>query len=129
MANMQTIVPHVTQCYSKRKIIDENLFNSIPMCTLHNFPSTIEHYIEWGRDLFNLYFNDYIIELKNFVENKEKFYEELSNKDSLIQRLTNIKKLALIVESNDFDKYKEFAVKDYKELFVNKINQLLKEFP
>ena len=129
MANMQTIVPHVTQCYSKRKITDENLFNSIPMCTLHNFPSTIEHYIEWGRDLFNLYFNDYIIELKNFVENKEKFYEELSNKDSLIQRLTNIKKLALIVESNDFDKCKEFAVKDYKELFANKINQLLKEFP
>ena len=128
---MQTIVPHVTQCYNERKITDENPFNSIPMCTLHNFPSTIEHCIEWGRDLFNLYFNDNIIELKNFVENKEKFYEDLSNKDSItqLQRLTNIKKLALIVESNDFDKCIEFAVKEYNELFVNKINQLLKEFP
>ena len=131
IANMQTIVPHVTQCYNERKITDENPFNSIPMCTLHNFPSTIEHCIEWGRDLFNLYFNDNIIELKKYVENKEKFYEDLSNKDSItqLQRLTNIKKLALIVESNDFDKCIEFAVKEYNELFVNKINQLLKEFP
>ena len=37
--------------------------------------------------------------------------------------------MALIVESNDFDKCIEFAVKEYNELFVNKINQLLKEFP
>jgi len=34
------------------------------MCTLHNFPSNIEHCIEWGKELFNLYFTDKTIELK-----------------------------------------------------------------
>lgn len=37
--------------------------------------------------------------------------------------------MALIVKNNYFDKCIEFAVKEYNELFVNKINQLLKEFP
>jgi ubiquitin-activating enzyme E1 len=46
-ANSQMIIPHKTQCYSDSQDPPEE---SIPMCTLRNFPNQIEHCIEWGRD-------------------------------------------------------------------------------
>ena len=131
LANVQTIIPHVTECYNDRKKTEENPLDSIPMCTLRNFPATIEHCIEWGRELFNLYFIDNIIELKNWAENKKQFYEKLKKEDSLTQLeiLNNIKKHALIIQSNNFDKCIELAVKTFTENFDYKINQLLYEYP
>lgn len=52
-ANAQMIVPHKTQCYGDSQDPPEE---SIPMCTLRNFPNQIEHCIEWGRDQFNTLF-------------------------------------------------------------------------
>ena len=130
-AHVQTIIPHITCCYNDSKRTDENPLNSIPMCTLHNFPSIIEHCIEWGKELFNLYFTQNIIELKNWCENKEKFYEKLNEEDSItqLQILSNIKKLLLIISSNNFDKCIELAVNQFTENFDYKINQLLIEYP
>lgn len=52
-ANSQMIVPHKTQAYGDSQDPPEE---SIPMCTLRNFPNQIEHCIEWGRDQFNTLF-------------------------------------------------------------------------
>ena len=52
-ANSQMIVPHKTQAYGDSQDPPEE---SIPMCTLRNFPNLIEHCIEWGRDQFNTLF-------------------------------------------------------------------------
>ena len=130
-AHIQTIIPHLTECYNERKRTDENPHNSIPMCTLRNFPSIIEHCIEWGRDLFNLYFTDNIIELKNWAENKEHFYKKLKSQDPFtqLQSLLNIKEYLLISQSNNFDKCIELAVKKFTENFDHKINLLLIEYP
>jgi ubiquitin-activating enzyme E1 len=54
-ANSQMIVPHKTQCYGDSQDPPEE---SIPMCTLRNFPNQIEHCIEWSRDKFNEHFVD-----------------------------------------------------------------------
>ena len=54
-ANQQMIIPHKTQCYGDSQDPPEE---SIPMCTLRNFPNQIEHCIEWGRDHFNTLFTD-----------------------------------------------------------------------
>jgi Ubiquitin-activating enzyme active site len=43
------IVPHLTESYGDSVDPPEE---SIPMCTLKNFPNQIEHCIEWSRDLF-----------------------------------------------------------------------------
>ena len=43
------------------KKTDTNPLDSIPVCTLHNFPSIIEHCIEWGRELLLLLVLDYCI--------------------------------------------------------------------
>jgi ubiquitin-activating enzyme E1 len=40
-AHVQMIVPQVTSCYNDTQ---DPVEESIPMCTLHNFPSMIEHF-------------------------------------------------------------------------------------
>ena len=129
--HIQTIIPHITACYNEIKKSDENPTDSIPMCTLHNFPSNIEHCIEWGKELFNLYFTDKMIELKKWAENRESFYEELKKEDifTQLQSLTSIKKLLLIIENRNFDKCIELAINEYTENFDHKINQLLIDYP
>lgn len=72
-ANSQILIPHFTSCYNDRNISENNPLNSIQMCTFHNFPAAIEHYIKWERELFNSYFIHNISELKNLIEKKEFF--------------------------------------------------------
>lgn len=48
--NVQVVVPYQSESYSSSVDPPEP---SIPMCTLKNFPYTISHTIQWGRDLFD----------------------------------------------------------------------------
>jgi len=91
----------------------------------------IEHCIEWGRELINLYFIDNIIQLKNWVENKEQFYKKLEGEDIFLQLeiLNNIKFNLLIIESKSFEKCVELAVKKYTENFDYKKSKLINEYP
>ena len=130
-AHSQIIIPHITSCYNDNNKTDENPLNLIPMCTLHNFPITIEHCVEWGRELFNSYFVDDIIQLKNWLENKDIFYEKLKKEDLITQLkiISNIKSLLVLLESKSFDKCIELGIKKFNENFYHKINQLLEEYP
>ena len=130
-AHTQIIIPHITTCYNDSKPSEENPLNLIPMCTLHNFPITIEHCIEWGRELFNTYFNDDIIQLKSFIENKENFYAKLKKEDvfSQLKIIKNIKSLMIILGEKNFDKCIELAIKKFNENYCQKINQLLADYP
>jgi hypothetical protein len=49
-ANTQVVLPHKTETYSDSVDPPEE---SIPMCTLKNFPNLIEHCIEWSRSIFD----------------------------------------------------------------------------
>jgi len=48
--NVQVVVPHMTESYGDGP--EDAADDSIPMCTLRNFPSLVEHCIEWSRGLF-----------------------------------------------------------------------------
>lgn len=45
--------------------------DSIPQCTLHNFPNQIEHCIQLGRDKFEKYFVSVPKDLNNYLQNPE----------------------------------------------------------
>lgn len=47
--NVQVVVPHVTASYADGP--KDQADDAIPMCTLRNFPSLIEHCIEWARSV------------------------------------------------------------------------------
>ena len=64
------IVPHVTTKYGDQK---EQTVEGVPMCTLRNFPSNINHCIEWSREKFNSVFFEGPNDLKNYLENPQNF--------------------------------------------------------
>ena len=129
-AHIQTIIPHVTICYNDSKKTDTNPLDSIPMCTLHNFPAMIGHCIEYGRELFNSLFTD-IIQLKNWAENKQQFYKKLETEDifSKLEILNNIKNLISIMGNNNFEQCINNGIKKFTEFFDHKICKLIDEYP
>ena len=46
------------------------------MCTLRNFPSQIEHCIEWGREHFNALFCDRVSNAVLFFKDQEDFVKK-----------------------------------------------------
>ncbi len=47
--NTQVVVPYLTESYGSTRDPPEE---SIPLCTLKNFPHKIEHTVQWARDVF-----------------------------------------------------------------------------
>ena len=128
-ANSQIIIPYKTIDYSP---YDNNSENQIPMCTLRNFPTSIEHCIEWARDNFNGYFINIINDVKLFIENREKLYLDLSENyvpsDQII-KLNKILRYIKILINNDFDECIRIALEEYKESFNNSIIRILNKNP
>lgn len=128
-ASCQVIVPFKTSCYNDNQDLPEF---SIPMCTLRNFPSKIEHCIEWGLAKFNEFFVSPIEDLKNFLENKEQFFSVIQNEDTstvIINKMKKIKNLLEFILENNFDKIIKEAVELYHEHFIFQIKKLIDEFP
>ena len=125
----QVIVPFKTSCYNDNSDVPEF---SIPMCTLRNFPSKIEHCIEWGLIKFNDFFTSPVEDLKKFLENKEEFFNFIKNEETstvMINKMKEIKKLLEIITENNFDKIIEEAIENYYEQYIFHIKKLIEEFP
>lgn len=127
-ANAQMIVPHKTQCYGDSQDPPEE---SIPMCTLRNFPNQIEHCIEWGRDIFNTLFCSRVQDTVEFMRDPEKFVVQLRQNTTSsgvrtqlndIHQLIELKKTGDVTRCiqearNIFDKSYDHSIRDLKFLF------------
>lgn len=128
-ANSQMVVPFLTQCYGDSTDPPEE---SIPMCTLRNFPNQIEHTIEWGRDQFNTIFTDRVNDVQAFLENPDHWLKELKENNTLsgqIEAINLVKDLIDIRNSGSFEACVDFACKKFAANFTNAIAQLLHIFP
>lgn len=128
-ANSQMIVPHMTQCYGDSTDPPED---SIPMCTLRNFPNQIEHTIEWGRDQFSTIFTDRSSDVINYLDNPSKYLKELKENNTIsgqLDALTLIQEFIQIKNANSFYACVMFACKKFAHNFTNTIKQLLFIFP
>lgn len=71
--NTQIIIPKMSQPYGETNDPNED---TIPLCTLKNFPHQIEHTIEWARD----YFEQVLVEDPNetikFLQNPKQYIEK-----------------------------------------------------
>jgi ubiquitin-activating enzyme E1 len=102
------------------------------VCTLRNFPSKIELCIEWGLSKFYEFFTSLLEDLKQFLENKEQFYNFIENEETstvIINKLKKTKNLLEIIIENNFDKIIKEAVEIYYELYIFQIKKLIEEFP
>ena len=128
-ANSQIIIRHKTIDYSP---LEDNNSEQIPMCTLRNFPTSIEHCIEWARDNFDGYFIKKINNVKSFIEDKEKYYLELSKKytpsDQII-KINEILKYIKIIINKDYEQCIKIALEEYNEEYYNSIIRTLNKNP
>jgi ubiquitin-activating enzyme E1 len=120
--NVQTVIPHLTKSYGMTADPPEQ---SIPVCTLKNFPYLPEHTIPWARDVFEGFFtkapNNY-----NKLFTTENFDDWGTTE--LIELHTDVK---MIIE-NAPKVYKDcvlFAHKQWHEYFSDTIANLVHKFP
>lgn len=127
----QIIIPRSTISYTD--IIDPPE-ESIPLCTLKNFPYQIEHTIQWARDYFEGTFTEASGELVNFFSNRTDFLTELKkqhrqNPTTLRGKLESIKKLYNANSQKNYEVCLELAVGIFQDVFNHQIKQLLNAFP
>jgi ubiquitin-activating enzyme E1 len=128
-ANTQVILPRLTECYSDSVDPPEE---SIPMCTLRNFPHAIEHCIEWARDLFAGNFSGSVQEAAAFAADPNAWIEKLGEEANLSARRA---KAAGVVAALDAARSVNWAwcVASARRLaheqFHVSIRQLLHNFP
>ena len=100
---------------------------AIPMCTLKDFPTKIEHCIEFSKIIFTELFNQYIKDIKLIIEDNEQFFY-------ILEQINDIEELNLIIEiykniiyvidnpsKNLIIKYIIFIFKYYFEYNINKL--------
>ncbi|KAL2918709.1 E1 ubiquitin-activating protein [Polyrhizophydium stewartii] len=124
--NTQVVIPNMTESYSSSNDPPEK---SIPICTLKNFPNSIEHTIQWARDLFEGLF-------KQPAENVNLFLSQPNYIDLLMKQggnhyetLSSIQTFLVTSKPLTFDECIVWARLKFEEYFNNTLQQLLYNFP
>jgi ubiquitin-activating enzyme E1 len=128
-ANVQVCLPHKTQSYGDSQDPPEE---SIPMCTLKNFPHAIEHCIEWAKDEFHGVFSDGPQEVNKYFEDPIRYLASLGSAgNSTVQKdkLEKIKLFISVIKNASFNECVKIAREMLQEQFYNNISQLLHNFP
>ncbi|OMJ81381.1 hypothetical protein SteCoe_18172 [Stentor coeruleus] len=128
-ANVQVCLPHKTQSYGDSQDPPEE---SIPMCTLKNFPHAIEHCIEWAKDEFQGTFSDGPQEVNKYFEDPIRYLASLgSSGNSTVQKdkLEKIKIFINLIKHANFEECVHVAREMLQDSFYNTISQLLHNFP
>ena len=128
-ANTQVCIPHKTQSYGDSQDPPEE---SIPMCTLKNFPHAIEHCIEWAKDEFHGVFCETPQDVNKYLENPIHYLTSLSssgNSTEQKEKLQKIKSYITLLKNATFEECVKLSREALQENFHNQIVQLLHNFP
>jgi len=128
-ANSQMVVPHKTQAYGESQDPHEE---SIPMCTLRNFPNQIEHCIEWGRDVFNTLFSSRVQNAVEFLRGPQAFVAQLRTNNTssgVREQLKDINTLIEIKKTASVNHVVEEARNIFNASYDHSIRDLLFLFP
>ncbi|KAL7672164.1 hypothetical protein ACOME3_007058 [Neoechinorhynchus agilis] len=127
-ASTQVVVPFLTESYSTSQDPAEKSF---PICTLRNFPNTIEHTLHWAREQFEGLFTNNVRIAMEFVEDKSSYLKKSlkGNSGVVVSELEQIR--ATLVNDRPKDIYDcvRWARQQFEHLFCNQIKQLLHNFP
>ena len=125
--NTQVIIPYETATYSE---IQDQIDNSIPMCTIRSFPSKIEHCVEWALENFSKIISSTIEDYNLYINDSTRAIEKIKglNNDVLIlEHYKNLHHLLNCIScketTTDFVNY---LIVDY---FVNPVKEILQTFP
>ncbi|CAM9530980.1 unnamed protein product [Ectocarpus sp. 6 AP-2014] len=139
--NVQVVVPHVTASYADGP--KDQADDAIPMCTLRNFPSLIEHCIEWARAQFEDLFVGPFAEAKKFCEDKEAYLKQVreatldcdnrgkaaSATAKALEDLAKLRTTLAFADGATFESCIQEACGRFYALFRDKVLQLTHNFP
>jgi ubiquitin-activating enzyme E1 len=128
-ANTQVVVPGLTESYSDSVDPPEE---SIPMCTLRNFPHAIEHCIEWARDVFAGSFFNSVQDAAAFAAAPALWLEKAADESNLAARRPKLEGVLACIEAKRTASYATFvrmARAAFDSHFYTQICQLLHNFP
>jgi len=127
--NVQVVLPFKTESYADSVDPPEE---SIPMCTLKNFPHLPEHCMEWARDLFAGQFTNPVSEAAAFIREPAAWLRRNSEEALSAQRRKNAE--GVLRTLTDFaaptpEQCARAAVQLFHRVFTLDIAQLLHSFP
>ena len=129
IGRIDLIIPDKTNCL--RDVLENDEEESFPMCSIHNFPNTIHHCIEWGKMKFLEITNEGISHVKNYIKESKLYISKIKEENPknyldliyLIYEFIN-----LIIHQNPKDLL-NFCVQLYTKLFDYDIQYILNKFP
>ena len=132
-AHSQIIIPHLTSCYSDY----QNNLKELNDYYLHTCgclsTGKIEQCILFGFNLLENLFDNDIKSVKEFLEDKDKFFKssEYKYKGPIdqIYLLRNILKILILFVNQNIDKIIEFSINKYSEFFDQDVQSILKRAP
>lgn len=125
--NTQVVVPHLTESYSSSQDPPEK---TIPFCTLHNFPNSIEHTIQWAMDQFHGMFRSDAETTNLYLSQPDEFIASLSRAgQAQTERLERVLSCLVSDRPESFEQCIAWARLRFEEFFANNIKQLLFNFP
>ena len=121
--NVQTIIPRVSEHYGASQDPQEKSF---PVCTIKNFPNSIEHTIHWARNDFEELFTNMPNDWKRLQSNPEVMKTMTPNEKG--EFVNNISYMWKHKPSNFVDCI-SWAIERFYEKFNHQIIQLLHSYP
>ena len=121
--NVQVIMPKVTEHYGATQDQSEKSF---PVCTVKNFPNSIEHTIHWARNEFEELFKIYPENLRKYI-NDENILSKISGNEK--GELISAVKYLYENKPNNFSDCIKFATNRFYEKYNFQIKNLLKSYP
>ena len=126
-ANSDVYIPNSTICFNNINVKEKK---QVPVCTLKNFPTKIEHCIEFAKNIFLEIFGQYIRDFKLILENEEQFMnilEQIDNSRDLYLAIEIYKYIFYIIENPSQYSIIKFAIFIFIYYFNFNVNLLLKE--
>lgn len=124
-ASSQLIIPNITAGLEYEEKNNQEIVKS---CTIKQFPSLIEHCIEWGKEKFTEYFIKNINDCKLILLDFENFGKS-ENEISLNEIYRNAKVILETKEKNSFDECVRKAINQYKINYIFNIQKILESYP
>ena len=126
-ANSDIYYPNKTICFNDLNVQEKK---EVPMCTLKNFPTKIEHCIEFAKNVFNELFGQYIRDIKLVLDDEEQFkniINQINKSEELYLTLEIYKNIIDILNYPTQYSIIKFAIFIFIYYFDFNINLLLKE--
>jgi ubiquitin-activating enzyme E1 len=129
--NSQMVVPYKTQSYNDSQDQKEE---SIPMCTLRNYPYLLDHTIEWSRDYFQGLWANGSADFKALIADPAGFVkttiEESKNQaGSILDKFTFLSKFTICWPNPSTETFVALARQIFQDIFHDQVAQLLHCFP